>query len=132
MAFIKFQNLKKTDDFGKVVAGTALLIDVFYTGSGLGHSRQKPMESLEKVLSVSSDRRSWVFKSRTRGIIAYDADLDEFSKVANDDPRISGVEKTCPAVHTVFRDDYLFLTFMKNSRFISRERRSMISHRLYF
>ena len=75
MAFIKVQNLKR-DGKGTVVGGTASIIDVEYVAGGRQHSRQKPREPLGKVIWIAENRRNGIFLSRTRGLVAYDADAD--------------------------------------------------------
>ncbi len=73
MAFIRVQNLKRDGD-GRVRSGSASVIDVAYDPDAKsGHSRQKVRESLGRVLWLSEDRRSGVFLSKTRGLVAYDA-----------------------------------------------------------
>lgn len=112
MAFIKVQNLKR-DGKGTVVGGTASIIDVEYVAGGRQHSRQKPREPLGKVIWIAENRRNGIFLSRTRGLVAYDADADEFSTVEKDDARLPSGLYRKPMVHTVFGDAYLFFSFLK-------------------
>ena len=96
MAFIRVQNLKRDGD-GRVRSGSASVIDVAYDPDAKsGHSRQKVRESLGRVLWLSEDRRSGVFLSKTRGLVAYDAGADAFSAVAPDDGRIAGCAPAIP------------------------------------
>lgn len=112
MAFIKVQNLKK-DGNGTVIGGTASIIDVEYVAGGRVHSKQKPREPLGKVVWIAENRRKGIFLSRTRGLVAYDADEDEFSTVEKDDARVPGDLHCRPLVHTVFGDAYLFFSFLE-------------------
>ena len=102
MAFIKVQNLKR-DDKGIIIGGTASIIDVEYVAGGRQHSRQKPREPLGKVIWIAENRRNGIFLSRTRGLVFYDADSDEFSTVEKDDERLpEGLYHA-----------YLFFSFLK-------------------
>lgn len=112
MAFIKVQNLKR-DDKGTVIGGTASIIDVEYVAGGRQHSRQKPREPLGKVIWIAESRRNGIFLSRTRGLVAYDADEDGFSTVEKGDARVPAGLYHKPMVHTVFGDAYLFFSFLE-------------------
>ena len=117
MAFIRVQNLKRDGD-GRVRSGSASVIDVAYDPDAKsGHSRQKVRESLGRVLWLSEDRRSGVFLSKTRGLVAYDAGADAFSAVAPDDGRIAGCAPAIPTAeaHVVFGDAYLLLRILEKS-----------------
>jgi hypothetical protein len=117
MAFIRVQNLKRDGD-GRVRSGSASVMDVAYDPDAKsGHSRQKVRESLGGVLWLSEDRRSGVFLSKTRGLVAYDAGADGFSAVAPDDGRIAGCAPAIPTAgtHVVFGDACLLLRLLEKS-----------------
>ena len=118
MAFIKVQNLKR-DDKGSIIGGTASIIDVEYVAGGKQHSRQKPREPLGKVVWLSENRRSGIFISRERGLVAYDADSDELSTVEKEDERLPEGLYRKPLVHTVFGDAYIFFSFLEKHGYTS-------------
>ena len=114
MAFIKSQKIVR-DDSGKIVSGSAAIVESIYVpGEGKSHSKHQVRERLGKVLFLEEDKKSGIFQSPTRGIVAYDSVTDLFSDVDKDDPRIGGREIfTNPRVHTVFGDSYLLLSFLE-------------------
>lgn len=116
MPFIKAQKVRY-DENGRITSGSAAIIDTVYVRTGQkNHSHQEKREKLGKVLYLSDDKRSGVFLSPTRGLVAYDADEDAFSEVDRNDPRIN-TEAVFPEpeVHTVFGDSYLLLNFLEKS-----------------
>lgn len=118
MAFIRCQNVKRGPD-GRILSGSASIIDVTYTGAreGVkGHSKQSVRESLGRILALADDRRSGIFLSPTRGIVSYDVERDEFANVDADDPAVAGLGlEPETEVHKVFGDGYLMVAFMENS-----------------
>lgn len=92
MAFIRIQKMKH-DDQGRVIGGTAAIIDTFYDGelqkTTKGHSKQVVREKLGLPLWISDDRKSGIFLSPTRGLVSYDVSSDAFGFVESDDPRVS-------------------------------------------
>lgn len=120
MAFIKAQKIV-TDDKGRILSGSAAIVDTVYVPSGTGsHSRQQVREKLGRVLYLRDDRKSGVFLSPTRGLVEYNAASDSFSPVEKDDPRIDGTSLFPEAeVHTVFGDAYLLLQFLEKRGMLS-------------
>ena len=115
MAFIKAQKLVFSDE-GKVVSGSAAIVDTVYDSSVKGRSRHKVREKLGKVVTISDDRKCGIFLSPTRGLVEYDSTRDAFAEVRKDDRRISGLGIfPNPEIHTVFGDSYLILSFMKKT-----------------
>ena len=115
MAFIKAQKLVFSDE-GKVVSGSAAIVDTVYDSSVKGRSRHKVREKLGKVVTISEDRKCGIFLSPTRGLVEYDSTRDAFAEVRKDDRRISGLGIfPNPEIHTVFGDSYLILSFMKKT-----------------
>ena len=114
MAFIKAQKLVLSEG-GKVVSGSAAIVDTVYDSSVKGHSRHKVRERLGRVISLSADKKSGIFLSPTRGLIEYDSTKDLFSEVDKDDERLLGLELfSNPEIHKIFGDAFLVLSFMKN------------------
>ena len=115
MSFIKVQKLVLSED-GKVLSGSAAIVDTIYDSSVKGRSRHKVREKLGKVVTVSDDRKCGIFMSPTRGLVEYDSTKDLFTEIKKDDKRIAGLELFPePEVHTVFGDSYLVLSFMKKT-----------------
>ncbi|MGN0906552.1 MAG: transposase [Bullifex sp.] len=115
MAFIKAQKLVFSDD-GKVISGSAAIVDTVYDSSVKGRSRHKVREKLGKVITISADRKSGIFLSPTRGLVEYDSSKDLFLDVNKDDERISGLGLfPGPEIHTEFGDSFLVLSFMKKT-----------------
>ena len=78
MAFIRTRKLKY-DENGKIVSGTAAIIDVKYVpGDQKYHSKQVVREKLGKIVELY-DKKRGVFLSPTRGLVLYDSALDRFS-----------------------------------------------------
>lgn len=115
MAFIKAQKIRK-DESGKIISGSAAIVDTVYGHYGSYHSKQTVREKLGKVLFLSDDGKSGVFLSPTRGLVSYDAATDSFDEVSKEDPRIfdAGLFPETE-IHTVFGDTYLLLEFLKSS-----------------
>ena len=114
MAFIKIQKLKYNGD-GTIKSGSASIVESKYVRGEKNHSRQVVRERLGKIISLSSDKKSGVFLSPTRGLIEYDSKTDSFSTVPLKDSRLSDRKIFAePEIHTVFGDSYLFLCFLKN------------------
>lgn len=121
MAFIRIQKLK-TDETGKIVSGSAAIIDVLYKPDSKYHAQQKVREKLGKVVELYGKRKG-LFQSPTRGLVVYDAELDSFSSPLTkeelktqsvDENVIDTIFPTAP-VHTVFGDAYLLMEIMKSS-----------------
>ena len=120
MVFIRAQNIKR-DSSGRITGGTASAVrsERVSTDSG-SSSRQKVVERLGKVLFLSENGRSGIFRSPTRGLVSYSADTGVFGHVSEDDPRIASAARPAVpsgsagnAVHKVFGDAYLLLGFLK-------------------
>ena len=115
MAFIKAQKVRR-DDSGKIISGSAAIVDTIYGHYGSYHSKHEVRERLGKVISLSDDGKSGVFLSPTRGLVSYDAITDTFNEVSGDDSRIADTDLFPETeIHTVFGDAYLLLEFLKNS-----------------
>lgn len=115
MAFIKAQKVRKDSD-GKMISGSAAIVDTVYGHFGSYHSKHVVREKLGKVLFLSDDGKSGVFLSPTRGLVSYDAATDTFDEVFKEDSRIADAGLFPEAeIHTVFGDSYLLLDFLKNS-----------------
>lgn len=120
MAFIKVQNLVTGED-GTINGGTASIVDVVYVAGEKFHSKQQYRERLGKIISLSTDRKSGVFMSPTRGLIEYDAIRDTFSSVERSDIRMKDHLDiyTDPEVHTVFGDSYLLMKYLEKCGLMS-------------
>ena len=115
MSFIKVQKLVLSVD-GKVVSGSAAIVDTIYDSSVKGKSRHKVREKLGKVVTVSDDRKCGIFLSPTRGLVEYDSTKDLFTEIRKDDGKIAGLELFPePQTHTIFGDCYLVLSFMEKT-----------------
>lgn len=115
MTFIKAQKVRR-DDSGKIISGSAAIVDTVYGHYGSYHSKHEVRERLGKVISLSDDGKSGVFLSPTRGLVSYDAITDTFNEVSGDDSRIADTDLSPETeIHTVFGDTYLLLEFLKNS-----------------
>ncbi len=118
MAFLKIQKL--VTEQGKVVSGSAALVDTEYVAGAKHHAKHRVLERLGKILYLREDRREGIFQSPTRGIVLFNADTQQFSDVAPDDPRIAHrVSAPRALVHTVFGDAYLLLRFLKKEGLLS-------------
>ncbi len=119
MAFIKTQKVVR-DDSGKIISGSASIVDTIYGNFGTYHAKHKTRERLGRVIFLSDDRKSGIFLSPTRGLVEYDSISDTFSDVARDDERISDTDIFPETeVHTVFGDAYLLLKFCEKAGIIS-------------
>ena len=79
--------------------------------------RQK--ERLGRVVWLSEDRRTGIFRSPTRGIVEYSADDDAFSEVEPEDPRLQGTGLFPePQRHVTIGDAYLVLGVMHSCGYI--------------
>ena len=118
MAFIKTQNLQR-NEAGDIVRGSAAIVDTTYDPAMSGHSRHRVRERLGKVITLAEDKRSGIFLSPTRGLVAYDVNRDTFDAVEVNDPRVAGLpEVPVPPVHANFGDVFLFTSFLKNDGWI--------------
>ncbi len=116
MAFIRVQKAVR-DPSGAVVGGSASIIDVTYVADAKYHSKQVIRECLGSVISLENSKRRGIFLSPTRGLVEYDADSDIFTEVSASDGRVAQHKKVSiqTAVHTVFGDAYMLLSFLRNS-----------------
>lgn len=114
MPWIRIQGLKRDAD-GRIVAGTAAIVDTKYVQREKHHSKQETREKLGRPLALYDGNRSGIFRSLEGGIVHYDADTDRKELLEMDDPRLEGlIEAVSLDVHTVFGDGYLFLNYLKN------------------
>lgn len=120
MPFIRFRKLKY-DDSGKIISGTAAIIDVKYIpGKKKNSSKQSVREKLGKVIEKYSNKKG-LFVSPTRGLIIYDSSTDSFStQLSKSDVKDNvssqdAVNEIFPdsRIHTVFGDVFLLLEFIK-------------------
>lgn len=98
MTFIRIQNAKR-DAEGNIIGGSASIVDSVYMSEGPVRCKQVMRESLGTIVFMDS-RRSGIFMSKTRGLVHYDVDTDEFGHVSKDDPRIPDAS---PTVHDNIR-----------------------------
>ena len=122
MAFIRTRKLKY-DENGKIVSGTAAIIDVKYVpGDQKYHSKQVVREKLGKIVELY-DKKRGVFLSPTRGLVLYDSALDRFSAPLSREElqSVADGENTAdklfpePDVHSVFGDAYLLIETMRKT-----------------
>lgn len=65
---------------------------------------------------MSEDRKSGIFLSPIRGIVAYDVTKDAFDNVEENDPRICDTGLfVSPPLHTEFGSGYLFMHFLEST-----------------
>ncbi len=120
MAFIRIQKAVR-DGAGRVVGGSASVIDVIYVSDAKHHSKQKIRERLGSVISLESSGRRGIFRSPTRGLVEYDADSDTFTELSAADERLKNHQESAlqPSAHTVFGDAYMLLSLLKKSGLLS-------------
>ena len=80
------QNAKK-DDEGNIIGGSASIVDSLYQKGKASPCKQVMKESLGRIIFME-DRKSGIFLSKTRGLVFYDVEVDEFQPVDRDDPRL--------------------------------------------
>lgn len=108
MTFIRIQNAKK-DANGCIIGGSASIVESVYQKDGSSVCKQEMKESLGTIVYMEN-RRSGIFLSKTRGLVHYDLDQDEFTAVDIDDPRIAAAGKEYEArIRTLFGDCNLVL-----------------------
>lgn len=119
MAFIKSQKIVR-DVSGNITSGSAAIVDTKYGDFGSYHAKHTVRERLGRVIWLSSDRKSGIFLSPTRGLVEYDATTDTFSPVGKDDSRLKSTDIFPDTqIHTVFGDTFLLLAFLKKVRLLS-------------
>lgn len=116
MPHIKKQKVVYNND-GSVRSGSAAIVDTVYDSKRKGKCSHPVIERLGKIIWLSPNGRSGIFLSPTRGLVEYDADMNSFSSVERDDPRIHDNHEIFPqpVIHTVFGDSYLLLKFLEKS-----------------
>ena len=116
MPFIKAQKVKR-DESGRVVSGSASVVDTEYVPGARYHSRQRVRERLGRVVELAEDGRSGVFRSPTRGLVRYDADTDSFEPVERGDGTLDdeSSEFPEPSAHVVAGDSLLLLSILESS-----------------
>ena len=113
MTFIRVQNAKK-DELGRMVGGSASIVESVYVKDGKSPCKQVLKESLGRIV-LMEDRHRGIFLSKTRGLVEYDCENDEFVPVSRDDPRISDMDVFSePRIHTIFGDVDAVLNFMRS------------------
>ena len=111
MAYIRCHGLTYNED-GSIKSGSASLLESVYIKDAKYHSKQVVRERLGKVIFLAKDKKSGIFLSPTRGLVAYDARTDTFTPV-NDEKHKD--QETFSEVHKVFGDAYLILCFMEKN-----------------
>ena len=118
MAFIRVQNLK-IDDEGIVVSGTASICETIYDKNVQGSCKHAVREKLGKILYITKDHKEGIFLSQTRGLISYNVNKDEFSRVKENDTRLKETyDCPKPEVHKVFGDVFLILELLKKTHLL--------------
>lgn len=126
MPFIRFRKIKY-DPTGKIVSGTAAIIDVKYVpDAGKYHSKQVVREKLGKVKEIYG-KKSGLFLSPTRGLVVYDSSTDSFSKKISKEEANKNIENSevvedifnDQLVHVVFGDVYFLIEFIKKINFLN-------------
>ena len=113
MTFIRIQNARKDKD-GNIVGGSASIVDSVYQSKSDVKCRQVLRESLGTIVFMES-RRSGIFMSKTRGLVHYDVDTDEFESVSKNDSRIpETVSVMSDNIRTFFGDCDVVLNVMKD------------------
>lgn len=111
MTFIRIQNAKK-DDNGNIIGGSASIVESRYQKDGGSVCKQIMKESLGKIVFMEN-RTSGIFLSKTRGLVFYDVEKDEFRQVDRDDPKLHHSEHAYePRVRTLFGDCDVVLNVM--------------------
>ncbi|MCH4034270.1 MAG: transposase [Lachnospiraceae bacterium] len=119
MAFIKSQKIVR-DESGNITSGSAAIVDTKYGDFGSYHAKHTVREKLGKVIWLSSDKKSGIFLSPTRGLVEYNVQTDTFSSVGKDDSRLKCADIfPNTQIHTVFGDTFLLLEFLKKARLLS-------------
>lgn len=119
MAFIKSQKIVR-DESGNITSGSVAIVDTKYGDFGSYHAKHTVREKLGKVIWLSSDKKSGIFLSPTRGLVEYNAQTDTFSPVGKDDSRLKRADIFPDTqIHTVFGDTFLLLEFLKKARLLS-------------
>ena len=116
MPFIKAQKVRR-DGSGRIVSGSASVVDTEYVAGAKYHSRQRVRERLGRVVELAEDGRSGVFRSPTRGLVRYDADSDSFEPVGRGDGTLAdeASEFPEPSAHVVAGDSLLLLSILESS-----------------
>ena len=113
MTFIRIQNAKK-DTEGNIIGGSASIVDSVYQSEGSVRCKQVMRESLGTIVFMDS-RRSGIFMSKTRGLVHYDVDTDEFEHVSKDDSRIPDATPMIrDNIRTFFGDCDIVLNVMRD------------------
>lgn len=116
MPHIKVQKLVENENGTGYKSGSAALIDTVYDPNYPGKSKHVTREALGKVIWLAENRRSGIFRSASRGLVLYDADIDQFFPVEKTDPRVKELDWYHELrIHTTFGDAYLLLQFLLHS-----------------
>ena len=116
MPYIKAQKVKR-DESGRVVSGSAAIIDATYVPGPGHHTERRVRERLGKVIELAGDGRSGVFRSPTRGLVRYDAGADEFTPVERGDGTLAdeSIEFPEPVRHVACGHVLLLLDILQKS-----------------
>lgn len=114
MVFIRVQNAKK-DEEGIIIGGSASIVEsVYIPNSGKNHCKQVTRESLGTVVHMA-DKQRGIFNSKTRGLVFYDAERDEFDTVDRSDPRVAHSGRVFETrIRTFFGDSDVVLHIMES------------------
>ena len=119
MAHIDLQKIKYDND-GNITSGSASIRDTVYDKTVKGRCTHPLIEKLGKVVWLSEDKKSGIFRSPSRGLVEYNVLTNTFSDVSTQDPRVNRTELFQePQVHTVFGDAYLILEFLEKCGLIA-------------
>lgn len=131
MAFIRVQNAKKDAD-GNIIGGSASLVESIYQKGGNVPCKQVLKESLGTIVFMDN-RRSGIFLSKTRGLVHYDADTGEFSRVDSDDPRVVASGNAYEArIRTMFGDCDVVIGSMLENGILRILRNMAVDNRAFF
>ena len=136
--YIKYQNLRR-DESGIIISGSASIIETKYIPNKVGdrtksHSQQNTLGRLGKVIwRNETNPHQGIFNSPIHGLVAYDAEKDEFSEVDPNDSRLHGTkfQRKMDLVHTNFGNTYLFFSEMEKSGYMEVLRSSFSDSILY-
>ncbi len=100
------------DESGGIAGGSASVAGAGRVAGARRHSRQRVRERLGRVAGLSEGGRSGVFRSPTRGLVRYDADLDGLGPPGRGDGALSDESSGLPEppAHVVAGDCLLLLS----------------------
>ncbi|MDI9469364.1 MAG: hypothetical protein QM296_04065 [Bacillota bacterium] len=115
MSFIKVQKLVR-DESGRIVSGSAAIVESRYVKGAKYHSKQVVVERLGSVIYLDESGKRGIFQSPSRGLVEYDAQSGIFMPVDKDDERLQDHALFPePVIHTIFGDSWLLLSLLEKS-----------------